>query len=513
MKSYLKDQIEKIIDEGQGTTRSVIIQMDTGATEYASLLNASGRAIRNRAMSTSARDLLPPPARVMKRKTHTATQRSKLRSNSNSLASQVAARQRPGTKKDSLRISGNASLKSLINSDSIKSALAKQTSKNQKGAKMRAFWSSSSVAMKLDKKTLEDLPKELANIAGIYPNRRVKLPPVVDVSADSLPENIKENKTSAWGLDAIGAMSVWGAYGAEGQGVKVAVLDTGVDANHPDLLGHVANGDWAEFDQDGNRVAASQPHDSDKHGTHVAGTIAGGDNSGQWIGVAPQANIMGGLVLKNGGGTDAQILAGIEWAIEQGADVINMSLGGLRLSPDVFDTYTQAFITANLSGIPVVVSIGNEGGQTSGSPGNDYFAFSVGATDSRDTVAGFSGGRTQIFLDSNVISQADLPLVYSKPDVSAPGVSVKSAIPGGKYAIWNGTSMSAPHVAGAMALLLSSTTIRDVDPSERAFLIQDLLMSTVEELGESGQDHRYGFGRIDILKAVGYAWELGYGVT
>jgi subtilisin family serine protease len=286
-----------------------------------------------------------------------------------------------------------------------------------------------------------------------------------------------------------------------------------VDTEQPDLQGRIANGDWAEFDFDGNRIVGSEPHDSDKHGTHVAGTIAGGDNSGQWIGVAPQANIAGCLVLKNGDGTDAQILAGIEWAIEQGADIINMSLGGLRLSPDVFDTYTQSFITANLSGIPVVVSIGNEGGQTSGSPGNDYFAFSVGATDSRDKAAGFSGGRTQIFLDSNVISQADLPLVFSKPDVSAPGVSVKSAIPGNKYAIWNGTSMSAPHVAGAMALLLSSTTIRDVDPSERAFLIQDLLMSTVEELGESGQDHRFGFGRIDILKAVGYAWELGYGVT
>ncbi len=513
MKSYLKDQIEKILDEGHGATRSVIIQMDTGADEYSAILNASGRAIRKRAMATSARELLPPPASVLKRKTRNTSNRSKLRSYTQSVASQVALSKRPKTRKDTLRQRRTASLNPLINSDSVQAALSKQKGKKVGDKKMRAFWSSSSAAMKLDKDTLNRLPAELGNIAGIYPNRKVKMPPVVEVSADSLPENVKENKTSAWGLDAIGAMSVWGAYGAEGQGVKVAVLDTGVDAEHPDLQGRLAAGDWAEFDQDGDRVVGSQPHDSNKHGTHVAGTVAGGDHSGQWIGVAPQASIAGGLVLKNGRGTDAQILAGIEWAIEQGADVINMSLGGLRLSPDVFDTYTQAFITANMSGIPVVVSIGNEGGQTSGAPGNDYFAFSVGATDSRDIAAGFSGGRTQIFLDSNVISPDDLPLVYSKPDVCAPGVSVKSAVPGGKYTIWNGTSMSAPHVAGAMALLLSATTIRDVDPAERAFLIQDLLISTVEELGESGQDHRYGFGRIDILKAIGYAWELGYGLT
>ena len=71
--------------------------------------------------------------------------------------------------------------------------------------------------------------------------------------------------------------------------------------------------------------------------------------------------------------------------------------------------------------------------------------------------------------------------------------------------------MAAPHVSGAIALLLSATSIRDVPAEERAFLIQDLLMATVEELGETGQDHRYGFGRIDVLRAVGHAWELGYG--
>ena len=512
-KTYLRMQVEKIIDEGRGLHRDVIIQMSPGSVEYSDLLQASNRAIRNRGMSTSARALLPPPAKILKKKVRSKAMQKKLRIHGRGLASQIAASAQPG-RKTRLRVTGRTSLGPLLSSGIIRAALAKQPSKRRGKSrpKMKTFWSSSSAAMRLDKESLNRLPGELANIAGIYPNRTVRLPPIVEVSPDRLPANIVDNKTSAWGVDAIGAMSVWGAYGAEGQGVKVAVLDTGIDSNHPDLDGRMRSSDWAEFDFDGNRVTGSSPHDSGKHGTHVAGTIAGGVQSGQWVGVAPQAHVAGGLVLKKGSGTDAQILAGIEWAIEKGVDVINMSLGGLRLSPDVFDTYTQAFITANLSGIPVVVSIGNEGSQTSGSPGNDFFAFAVGATDVEDRAAGFSGGRTQVFLESNVVEQSNLPLIYSKPDVAAPGVAVKSAIPGNKYATWNGTSMAAPHVAGAMALLLSATSIRDVAPSERAFLIQDLLISTVEELGESGQDHRFGFGRIDVLKAVGYAWDLGYGL-
>ncbi|MCP4203768.1 MAG: S8 family serine peptidase [bacterium] len=509
MKPYLHEQIEKIIDEGRGATRDVIVQMSPESTEYSRLLQASSRAIRKRSMSTSARELLPPPAKILKRKARPKERRTELRTHTQSLASQVAALAKP-RRPTPRRAAGLKSLDPLLQSEGVKVAAAKEADK-ERGKKIRKFWSSSSAAMRLDKDTLKNLPGQVANIAGIYPNRRMKLAPIVEVTPDRLPANVADNKTSAWGLNAIGAMSVWGAYGAEGQDVKVAVLDTGIDADHKDLEDRLRSADWAEFDFDGNRVVDSEPHDSAKHGTHVAGTIAGDVQSGQWIGVAPQAKIAGGLVLKRGEGTDAQILAGIEWAIEKGVDVINMSLGGLRLSPDVFDTYTQAFVSANLAGIPVVVSIGNEGSQTSGSPGNDFCAFAVWATDVEDRAAGFSGGRTQIFLESRVIEQETLPLIYSKPELAAPGVAVKSSVPGNRYAIWNGTSMAAPHVSGAIALLLSATTIGEVDPSERAFLIQDLLISTVEELGESGQDHRYGFGRIDVLKAVGYAWDLGYG--
>jgi len=132
--------------------------------------------------------------------------------------------------------------------------------------------------------------------------------------------------------------------------------DTGVDQSHPDLKGKVAA--WAEFDDKG-RPVSSEPHDSGQHGTHCAGTIVGGNFSGRWIGVAPEAEIAACLVLNGSqGGTHAQILAGIEWAINQKVDVISMSLGGLVLGPEVPSTYSRAILSALRAGIPVVTAIG-----------------------------------------------------------------------------------------------------------------------------------------------------------
>src|SRR5262249_18448707 len=154
---------------------------------------------------------------------------------------------------------------------------------------------------------------------------------------------------------------------------------------------------WAEFDSLGNIVKKSKPHDTDEHGTHCAGTLVGENASGRFIGVAPEAKIAAALVLDGEkGGTDAQVLAGIDWAVEKGVDVISLSLGGLVMDAETPPTYTEALLTCIEAGIPVVAAIGNEGQQTSGSPGNDLFALSVGATDPRSRAAGFSGGRTCI---------------------------------------------------------------------------------------------------------------------
>jgi subtilisin family serine protease len=294
-----------------------------------------------------------------------------------------------------------------------------------------------------------------------------------------------------------------------GKGVKVGVLDTGVDPDHPDLKGKIAN--WAEFGPDGKKITGSTAHDSDRHGTHVCGTIAGGDASGKWIGVAPDARLAVGLVL-NGeeGGSDAQVLAGIDWALDLGVQVISMSLGGLVIGPETPGTYTRAIVDCFLKGVPVVAAIGNEGDGTGGSPGNDLFTMAVGATDVDDKPAGFSSGRTQFVTESDVIRPELLPLPYPKPDLSAPGVAVESSVPGGQWAAFNGTSMATPHTSGAVALLLAATAnLASVAADDRVGVILDLFIGGVRELGEAGQDHRFGFGRIDVLRTIGLAKEQG----
>jgi subtilisin family serine protease len=502
----LKEQVEQILDEGTGERRSVIVRMEDPDTRVDALVGIATEAIRIRPLALTARDVLPDRGETL-RGTKTAGQLRSLKGEQVSAAARVAAAGVGRATKQGLISTGHKAVQPLLGADVAKRSI-EQLAKKEKTVGAPSLWSSRSVVLRLSPKELERLPAEVPEVADIFPNRPLRVPPVVKVK--TIPQRAVDNKASAWGVYRIGAMAAWGAYEARGQDVKVAVLDTGVDPNHPALEGRIAG--WAEFDASGQQVAGSVAHDTDQHGTHVAGTIAGNRANGRWIGVAPQAQILAALVLDGSrGGTDAQVLAGIDWALEQDAQVISMSLGGLTFGPEVPSAYTAAIVTALRAGVPVVAAIGNEGGQTSGSPGNDLFAFSVGATDPEDRAAGFSGGRTHMISESTFIDSKYLPLPYSKPEVSAPGVAVESSIPGGDYAVFSGTSMATPHVSGALALILGATNgLKSVPPEERAFLLQDLLISSVEELGESGQDHRFGFGRIDALRALGFADDQGF---
>lgn len=509
-KKHLTEQVERIIDEGKGFRREVVIQLaytDEMEASIKPMVNAAAKLVERRNLARSSREILPKPYRKPIRQAKSGGADSASRKGLSS--------------PQSVRNSGQRLLESFVKFDDIAASIERAKTPTQKKKNLdvresiQMFPFSASTVMTVTVDDLWKLLDRFEEISDIYPNRIVPAPRICEVDMDRLPQNILDNKTSAWGVNAIGAMSVWGGWQTRGRGLKVAVLDTGVDASHPDL--QTADGkssrvtQFQEFDESG-RLVVSKAHDSAKHGTHCCGTIGGRNRSGQWIGVAPDVELHVGLVLKGGSGTDAQILKGMEWAISSGADVISMSLGGLRLGPDVPDTYTRTIIKANQLGIPVVVSIGNEGCQTSGSPGSDFFAFSVGATDHLDRSAGFSGGRTQVVAKSRFIDPRNLPLVFQKPEISAPGVAIKSCVPKNKYDTWNGTSMAAPHVAGAIALLLAATDIRGKVPQdERAFFIQDMLMGAVEEVGESGQDQRFGTGRLDVLRAVGLATELGYG--
>lgn len=515
----VKEQVERIIDEGEGSHRSVIVQMASDERATDRLLSIAAEVHRHRNLSISARDLLPAPLAELEVVTKAAGKRPAAvarrtpASAEASLALQVGGALLP-IARDLMRTAGLGYLAPLLNHELVKRALDETIGRKDQGQgasvttkDVPRFWTSRSVALDMSREDLAKLPQEIPQIEDIYPNRTLRLPRFVEVK--NLPSQVEDYKASSWGISKIGALATWSAYGARGKGVRIAVLDTGIDADHPDLKGKVTG--WVEFDADGFEVPNSVAHDTGQHGTHCAGIIAGGNGSGKWIGVAPEAEIAGALVLNGGVGTDAQILAGIEWAIEQNVDAISMSLGGLTLDIEPPDPYTQALLSALAVGIPVVTAVGNEGNQTTGSPGNDWFAFSVGATDYLDRPAGFSGGRTHVLRESRYLNSDVLPLVYSKPELSAPGVAVMSSVPGGRWSAFNGTSMATPHVAGAIALLLSATAIRDkVADAQRALLVQDLLTGSVEELGEAGQDHRYGFGRLEVLRAIGCAKEGGY---
>ena len=529
MNRALKEQLERILDmEPDRQVHDVIIQMIPPREERQSILAASTAAMQRRYLTISPRELAPPEAKVL-RSTHgriSDRHRSLLQA-SNSTASQFALRQVPSRDLEDLKSAGFTALRPLCSTDTFRPAIANRKRPveppsvgSRDSSLVRGSWSSRSALLSVLRDDLKTLAESVDGISGIYSNGTISVPPVVEVK--DVPMGNTGISASAWGVEKIGALSVWGAYNTRGRPVnrgpkksgpvRVAVLDTGVDATHPELGGKIAQ--WAEFDDQGDLVNSAE-HDSGKHGTHVCGTIAGGlpappSSRTPLIGVAPDVELMVALVLTEKSGTHAQILAGMDWAIENGAEIINMSLGGVTLQPDVIDLYTQSIISANLNGIPVVVSIGNEGAQTTGLPGNDYFAFSVGATDGADRSAGFSGGRTQVISTSRNIDSRFLPMYYSKPEVTAPGVAIRSCTPDVGYETWNGTSMAAPHVTGALALLLAATNIRTVESARRAYVLQDLIISSVEELGEAGRDHRFGFGRLNVLRAIAMAIDLGY---
>ncbi|MET9493328.1 S8 family peptidase [Streptomyces sp. NPDC006552] len=244
----------------------------------------------------------------------------------------------------------------------------------------------------------------------------------------------------------IGAPAAWAA-GYDGKGVKIAVLDTGIAATHPDLTGQVV--------AEKNFSTAADANDHYGHGTHVASIAAGtgAKSGGAYKGVAPGAELLNGKVLDDDGfGEDSGILAGMEWAAEQGADIVNLSLGGAD-SAGTDPLEAEVDKLAEQKDILFTIAAGNEGPHTVGSPGSADAALTVGAVDGKDELADFSSTGPRVG-DGAI-----------KPDVTAPGVDITAAAAPGSviakevgekpagYLTISGTSMATPHVAGAAALL------------------------------------------------------------
>ena len=321
-----------------------------------------------------------------------------------------------------------------------------------------------------------------------------------------------ENYSTTYGLDMVNATEVWDAYNTQGEGVEVAVLDTGMDDSHPDLP-ELDDEHWQAWDSDGNPID-SEPSDSSGHGTHVSGTVAGAESPAGDVptfGVAPDVELYHGQVIPGGGGSFTQVAAGMEWAVDTaGVDIISMSLGAGGYYTEMIEPSENA----RDAGVILVASAGNGGAGTSGSPGNVYPNFASGAVDENADVAGFSGGET-VDTSSAWGSDApdDWPDEYVVPNAAAPGVDVLSSVPGGGYdGTYSGTSMSAPHKTGVFALVLSAAG-GGLDRQTAIEAIEDTAWKPDDAPEPPGTpDTRYGVGIVDA-KAAADQVALDSGVT
>ncbi len=277
--------------------------------------------------------------------------------------------------------------------------------------------------------------------------------------------------------------------GFDGTGVKVAVIDTGIDPTHPDF---------------GDRILEARDFTNSKpggvdghgHGTHVAGIIAGSGEAsgGRYIGLAPQAQLLVAKVLRdNGSGMTSDVMAGVDWAVQTGAHVLNLSLGsnGPCDGSDALSTMCDAAVT---QGVVVCVAAGNSGpgASTVGSPGCARNVITIGATNDNDQITSFSSrGPTS---DGRV-----------KPDLCFPGFDIIAARAQGtsmgsvvdaRYTSASGTSMATPHAAGAAAQLLEA--LPGITPAE----IKQRLMATAVNLGLDANTQ--GTGRGDVRAAYEY---------
>ncbi|MFF8841684.1 S8 family serine peptidase [Streptomyces sp. NPDC015127] len=281
----------------------------------------------------------------------------------------------------------------------------------------------------------------------------------------------------------IGADLAWAA-GYDGKGTRVAVLDTGVDAAHPDLEGRVTATE--------NFTDSAGPDDRQGHGTHTLSTVGGSGaaSGGSRKGVAPGAELLSGKVLNDyGSGAASWIIAGMQWAVDQKADVVSMSLGS-SLPTDCTDPMSTAAEELSRSADTLfVVAAGNAGPAlgTVSSPGCTPGVLTVGAVDRDDSTAPFSSRGPAIVTHT------------LKPEIAAPGVAISAAAAGGRgvhaYQSMSGTSMATPHVAGAAAIL------KQRHPDWTAQRIKAALVSSAES-GVPGDVRETGGGRLDVKAAI-----------
>ena len=401
---------------------------------------------------------------------------------------------------------------------------------------IRQFWSFNGLSCVASDEIVSQLA-ERQDVAYIYRDEMRKMIPDI-VEAQSV-----ETRDMAWHVEKVNAPDVWnynGSTGYTGDGVIVAVIDSGVDYNHVDIAGSMWNG-GTEFPHHGIDIVNNDddPMDEHCHGTHVAGIIAGQGNAGIQTGVAPGAKIMAIRVLDESGyGTDEYVITGIEFALEQGADIINISAGDQGCGPVGF--YRDLFSTVKDAGVVASVAAGNDGAVQYTYPvpinveapgncpppwlhpdqknlitGGTTAVICVGATDQNDVHCDFSsvGPVTWAYGEYLGSDYNDYPYQNGdasqpgliRPDISAPGANVTSLNfqTGTGYVAYDGTSMATPCVSGVLALMLQA------EPELLPAQLDSIIELTAVNAGNSMKNNIVGAGRIDALAAINALYHHG----
>ena len=378
---------------------------------------------------------------------------------------------------------------------------------------VQSFFIVNGLAVTGTKEVMEQLAA-FPEVEKITPNEEVELYPAIESPAASIGKEADVPAPSSdnveWNIQQVGAPQAW-EMGVDGQGTVVAIMDTGVQWNHPALMHQYRGFDpnnpnnpshaYNFFDAVNGQSASYDDHG---HGTHVAGTAVGGEQNGtNKVGVAPGAKWIGVKILAaSGGGTQAQILNGAQWLLAptdangtpnpaMAPDIVNNSWGGGAGMNEWFRPMVQAWRAAD---IYPVFAAGNTTATNPGGPGsvavpaNYPESYAVGATDINMNLGSFS-------------LQGPSPYGEMKPNVSAPGVSIRSSTPGSGYTGgWNGTSMAAPHVAGAVALLKQVNASLSID--EIAEILETTATPRTNSQYPEAPNNGFGHGIINVHDAV-----------
>ena len=376
-----------------------------------------------------------------------------------------------------------------------------RASLDARGVEYTPFWIANVVLVHGDQGVLNSIAAR-SDVARIEAHETWQVPTPTR-GTDDAGINVVE-----WGVLNVNADDVWNQFGVTGQGIVVGNIDTGVDFDHPAVVdqyrGNTGSGFNHNFNwHDPTGFCGNTPCDNNNHGTHTMGTMVGDDGGNNQIGVAPGARWIAAKGCASNSCSDAHLLSSGQWMVAptdlngnnpnpaMAPDIVNNSWGGGR-----GDTWYQATINAWIAaGIFPMFSAGNAGPAcgTANSPGDNLPAYAVGAYDINNNIASFSSRGPSGVSGSEI-----------KPNIAAPGVNVRSAINGGGYANFNGTSMASPHASGVVALIWSAAPGLRGDIGATRTLLDDTAVNVnATGCGGSLDDNNiFGEGRIDALAAV-----------